>query len=178
MARLNSVDPRNSTLHQGAVRVAAGQMIETDSSDQLGTWVYDVYIPAYALIQDIIVQNEVEWGATSATLVVGDYTVDSDDGSISTVIDADGFYTAVSLVNGGTIASGGTLDFAHTPDAVDGAYLTLTDVVEANGLMHTADRWIRASLTTATAAGTQAGKTFIYVVYMVPELDASTFTAA
>ena len=180
MARLNSVDPRAPNLNPAAVRVAAAQFIETDSSDQLGEWTADIKIPAYAIVLDIKVQNEVVWGATSAAMVVGDYAVDTDTGGIDTdtALDADGFYTAVSLVSGGTIAAGGTLDFAHCPDAVDGAYLTLTDVVEANGLMHTADRYIRASITTGTAAGTQAGKTFVYVVYAVPELDASTFTAA
>jgi hypothetical protein len=176
MTRIEGLDARYPTLSPGAVRVVGGQFDETDSDDTLGTWTLDVFVPAYGVIQDIIIDNEVVWGATAATLVAGDYEVSS--GAVGDALDADGFYTAVDLTSGGTIAAGGALCFANTPDAVDGAYKSLTDVVEANGRIHTADRFIRIAITTGTAAGTQAGSTFAYVVYSVPEMTESTFTAA
>lgn len=180
MTRLNGLDRRAPTLSPNAVRVVGGQFIETDSDDQLGTWTFDVFIPAYAVVQDIIVCNEVLWGATSATMDVGDYAVDSDTGGIdaTTELDADGFYDGLTLISGGNVLAGESVDFAHVEDAVDGAYLSLTDTHQVNGRIHTADRFIRFELTTGTAAGTQAGKTFVYVVYATPELDESTFAAA
>lgn len=178
MARLNSPDPRNANLSPGAARVVGGQFIETDSGGVLGTFNLDIYVPAYAVIEDIIVSCEVLFGATTALMDVGDYGVITATGLIDTELDANGFYAGLSIISGGNVLAGESVDFAHVEDAVDGAYLSLTDTHQIDGRTHTADRYVRFQLVTGSAVGTQAGKLFCYLKYAVPELDVPTFTAA
>ncbi len=181
MARLNSPDPRNANLIGSAVRMVAGQLVETDGS-ALGTWNFDVKIPAYAVILDIGVANEVVWGATAAVLDIGDYAIVTATGLIDadTAINADGFFMDLSLVSGGDIAAGAFSNFNHVVDASEGAYLAANlapQTVTGDGIIALVDRWLRFSVLTTSAVGTAAGITYVYVIYALPEFDTATVTA-
>jgi hypothetical protein len=174
MARLNSLDPRNSTLAPGAVRVVGGQILEADGS-AAGVYTFDVKLPAYAMLLDVVIHNEALWTAgTSATLECGFYSDSS--GAISTVIDADDIYAAVNL-KATDLLAGAALALAWAGGKhgdLAGVVATqdaLIDVVDA------VDRWVRTKVTTVGTVGT-AGKTYVYVVYAIPEMDAATFTAS
>ena len=176
MARLNSVDPRNANLAPGAVRVVGGQLIESDGP-AAGVYTFDVKLPAYAVLLDVVIHNEALWTAdTSATLETGFYSVDSDTGAISTAIDADDIYAAVNL-KATDLVAGAALSFAWgggVEGDLQGVVATqdfLTDAVDV------VDRFIRTKVTTVGTVGT-AGKTYVYVIYALPEMDAATFVAS
>ena len=172
MARLNSVDPRNSNLAPGAVRIVGGQLVEADGT-AAGTYTFDVKIPAYAVILDVIVHNEALWTAgTAANLIVGLYG-DSDN-SVGTVIDADEIFTSASL-KATDLTAGQSLAFARV-GGVAGGMLSEGSSSHYLDIVDTVDRWIRFSVTPTGTVG-DAGITYVYVVYGVPEIDASDFAA-
>ena len=173
MARINSVDPRAPNLNPNAVRVAGVQIEESDGT-AAGVYRGSVKVPAYAVILDVIVHNEAVWDAgTSATLVVGLYQDDSN--AIGTVIDADEIFTATN-VKATDLTAGQSISFLR-PGGVAGGMITEGTSTHYLDVVDAADRWIVADITTVGTAGT-AGKTYIYVVYGVPEMDSATFTAS
>lgn len=175
MARLNTVDWRAPTLSPSAVRVVGGQINETDGT-AAGVYNFDVFIPAYAYILDVIVHNEAVWDAgTDADLVVGLY--EDDGGSISTVIDADEIWLSTSL-KATDLTAGQSIRFNYdSQGGVAGGMLSEGTNTHQLNAADAADRWIRATVTTTGTLGT-AGKTYIYVMYALPEMDACTFTAS
>ncbi len=181
MVRLNSPDARVPTLMGAASRTVAGQFIETEGT-ALGTWTFDVFIPAYAIIQDIGILNEVVWGATVAAITVGDYGFIAATGLIDTgtEIDADGFYVDLLVHAAADITAGQSVNFKHINDASEGAYLPANlapQTVIGDGLIASVDRWLRFSLLTTSAVGTAAGITYMYVTYALPEMDATSWVA-
>ena len=176
MARLNSVDPRNSNLAPGAVRVVGGQLVEADGS-AAGVYTFDVLLPAYAVLLDYVIHWEALWTAdTSATGEVGFYEVDSDTGLISTVIDADDIYKAIDMKTT-DMAAGEAWSLAWAGGQhgdLAGVVATQDKLVDA---ADTIDRYIRFKVTTVGTVGT-AGLTYAYAVYAIPELDATAFAAS
>lgn len=174
MARLNSLDPRNSNLSPGAMRVVGGQILEADGS-AAGVYTFDVKLPAYAMLLDVVIHNEALWTAgTSATLETGFYSDSS--GAISTVIDADDIYAAVNL-KATDLLAGESLSLGWAGGKAGdfgGVIATQTHLIDA---VDAVDRWIRTKVTTVGTVGT-GGKTYVYVVYAIPELDSATFTAS
>jgi len=172
MARLNVLDPRYPTLGSGAVRAVGGQILEADGT-AAGEYTVDVVIPAYAPILDVIVHNEAVWdAATDADLVVGLYA--SSGGTIGAVIDADEIYTSCSL-KATDLTAGQSLSLLRA-GGVGGGFTTEDTSTHWLDAVDTVERQVRFSVTTTGAVGT-AGKTYVYVLYAVPELLESTFTA-
>lgn len=175
MARLNSVDPRNSNLAPGAVRVVGGQIIEADGS-AAGVYNFDVKLPAYAVLMDVQVVNVVAWTAgTDADFVCGFY--EDSDGAIGDVIDADEIWLSTSL-KATDLTVGQGLNFNYdSQGGVAGGFLSEGTNTHSLDAAETSDRWIRSTVTTTGTVGT-AGVTLIYVVYALPEMDSATFTAS
>ncbi len=109
-------------------------------------------IPAGAVIVDIIVQNDILWTATSASLIVGD------------VGDPDGFYTAVDL-KATDLAANESLRLGNA-GGVEGAYST-GSLTHWKNLYAAAARVITATITVGTPA-TTVGRTSVTVVYVLP----------
>ena len=173
MVRLNSVDPRNPTLGPGAVRVAGMQIRESDGS-VAGVYRKDFQIPAYGVLLDVWVHNEELWtAASSATLDVGTFLDAS--GAISTEIDADGIFAAISL-KATDLTKGQALAFARV-GGKGGAQLTEGSSSHYLNLVKDDPFWVSAVVTTVGTVGT-AGETYVYVMYAVPEMDPATFTAS
>ena len=171
MARINAVDPRAPNLNPNALRVAGVQIEESDGS-AAGVYRGAVKVPAYAVILDVIVHNEAVWDAgTDADMVVGLYSDSS--GAIGAVIDADEIYTSCSL-KATDLTAGQSLSFLR-PGGVAGGLITEGTSSHWLDAVDAADRWIVADVTTTGTVGS-AGKTYIYVVYGVPEMDSATFT--
>jgi len=173
MARINTVDRRNPTLGAGAVRIVGGAFVESDGS-AAGTYNLDVFIPAYAVILDVICFTNVVFGAgTSAVLDVGTWSVDS--GVIDTVIDVDDIFDAVNvkatdLVHGESISlnfAGGKHGNMAGVVATQDAMIDQVDIV---------DRFVKFQLVTVGTVAT-TGRVYTYIVYGVPEMDPVTFTA-
>lgn len=172
---LNTVDARAPNLAPQALRVVGAQFQE-DALAAAGTYVADIFVPAYAYIYDYLIHSEELFTAgTSAGLVIGTYTVDS-DGVISTVEDADGFLAttslkATNLTKGQSITPYG--DGASTLGRMGGiAGASFTEGTSTHGLnlMADHDRIVRAIVTTVGTVG-DAGEAFFFLVYALPELD-------
>jgi hypothetical protein len=137
--------------------------------DGAGTYNFDVFVPAGAIIDDIGIHGEVLWAAaTSASMEVGDYAAvrnDNSDGwEISTAIDADGFFTAVNL-KATDLTAGQSLSFDSRGATEAGAYLadTATQWVERFSLV---DRYVRFSVVSVGAGAT--GRTAVWVKLLRP----------
>jgi hypothetical protein len=162
MVRVNSLDPRAPNLNPNALRAAGGQILEADGT-AAGVYSLDVTIPAYALIVDIIVYAEAVWDAgTSATLKVG-ITGDDDDT----------FFTAVNL-KATDLTADQAISFAAAGGVGGTSLGTATHYLD---VMDAADRTVNFTVTTVGTVGT-AGKTYVAVLYAVPEMDVATFTAS
>lgn len=172
MARINSVDPRAPNLNPNAVRIAGSQLNESEGT-VAGTYRAAVKVPAYAVILDVIVHNEAVWGAaTDADMVVGLYG--DTDGAVGTVIDADEIFTSCSL-KATDLTAGQSISFLR-PGGVAGGFIAEGTSTHWLDAVDVVDRWVVADVTTTGTVGT-SGKTYIYVVYGVPEMDEATFTA-
>jgi len=172
---LNTVDPRAPNLAPQALRVVGAQFQE-DELSAAGTYIADVFIPAYALIWDFVIHSEELFTAgTTANLVIGVYTVDA-DGVISTAEDADGLLAttslkATNLTKGQSITPYG--DGATTLGRLGGiASVMTTQGTSTHGLDLVGDteRIVRAIVTTTGTVGT-AGEAFFYLMYAIPEMD-------
>ena len=96
------------------------------------------------------------------------------DGVIDTVIDADEIFTAAS-VKATDLTAGQSISFLRA-GGVAGGFISEGSSSHWLDAMDVVDRWIRAEVTTVGTVGT-AGKTYVYVVYAIPEMDAGTFDA-
>lgn len=135
--------------------VKAARFVEAGA----GTYEFEVAIPAYAIIQNIGVIAEAVWdAATSASLEVG---IVGDD--------EDTFFTAVDL-KATDLTVGQSIDFAKT-GGVEGASLTGTAT-------HWDDRYSTSartvSFTAASVGAGTAGRTVVWVEYLVPILEEPT----
>jgi hypothetical protein len=174
MARINVLDPRNSTLPSGAVRVVGGQLLEADGS-AAGVYTFDVLLPAYAVLLDYVIHWEALWTAgTSTTGEVGFYEVSS--GAVGDVIDADDIYSAIDM-KATDMAAGEQWSFAWAGGQAGDAMGVVATQDKLVDTVDTIDRFIRFKVTTVGTVGT-AGKTYAYAVYALPEMDATTFTAS
>lgn len=172
MARVNSLDPRAPNLNPNAVRIAGAQIIEADGSAP-GTYRAAIKLPAYAVLLDVIIHNEALWDAgTAAAMVVGLY--EDSDGAVGSAIDADEIFTSASL-KATDLTAGQSISFLR-PGGVAGGFITEGSSSHWLDAMDTSDRWVVADVTTTGTVGT-AGKTYMYVLYGVPEMDSATFTA-
>lgn len=167
MTRLNSLDPRAPTLSPSAVRVAGLQFHEADSAGNArgaaGTITGSVVVPAYAALLDIVVYAEALWDdGTSAALKIG---INGDDD--------DTFFTAVNL-KATDLTADQAISFAFAGGVGGTSLSTATHVLD---VLDGADRTIDAIVTLGAGDGT-AGKTYVYVVYAVPELDDTTYAAS
>ena len=174
MARINAVDPRNPTLSSGAVRVVGGQLLEADGT-AAGTYTFDVFLPAYAVLLDYVIHWEALWDAgTSTTGDVGFWSVAS-DGTIDSVIDVDDIYDVIDMKQT-DMAAGEQWSFAWA----GGQHGDATGVVATQDKLvdtcDTIDRYVRFTVTTVGTLGT-AGKTYAYCIYALPEMDATDFSA-
>lgn len=173
MANINNLDPRAPNLNPNAVRVAGAQILEADGS-AAGVYTADIVIPAYAILLDVIVHNEAVWTAgTDADMVVGLY--ESSGGTIGDVIDADEIFTSCSL-KATDLTAGQSISFLRA-GGVGGGMLTEGTSTHWLDAMDASERQVRVSVTTTGTVG-DAGKTYVYVLYAVPEMDAATFTAS
>jgi hypothetical protein len=154
----------------------AGQLVESEGT-AAGVYTLDFLLPAYAVLLDYVIHWEALWDAgTSATGEVGFYSVDSDTGAISTVIDADDIFTDVDM-KATDMAAGEAWSLAWgggQEGDLQGVVATQDKLVD---VVDTIDRFVRFKVTTVGTLGT-AGKTYAYMVYAVPELDAATFAAS
>lgn len=154
-------------LSSDVVRVKAARFVENGA----GTYDFDVFIPAGAIILDITVAGEVLWtAATSASLEVGDYACTITNGVpvIGSAIDADGFFTAVDL-KATDLTQGQHINLVQT-GGVQGAYLPAID--GGSGATHNlqlsdgVDRIVRFEVV-SVGAGT-AGRTYVSLAYAMP----------
>ena len=169
MARLNELDPRNPTLGSGAVRVAAVQLFEAnpatgDGIGAAGTVSKAVTVPAYGVLMDVIVHNEALWDdGTSAVLNIG---IGADEDSIFDAVNlkATDLTAAQSISFGAQGGKGG---------------VTITEGTSTHwlGIADASDITVNIKATVGAGDGS-AGKTFVYVVYAVPELDVPTYAAS
>ena len=140
-------------------RVKAARIVEQGA----GEYIFDVVIPAYAVISDIGVVAEALWtAATSASLDVG--IVDDD---------VDTFYTTVNL-KATDLTLGQSVSFSHA-GGVAGASESGT-ATHIDDRYSTSERTVRFEVN-SVGAGT-AGRTICYVEYLVPTLESASFTAA
>ena len=175
---LNTVDARAPNLAPQAVRVVGAQFKEDDIG-AAGTYIADIFVPAYALIWDFVIHSEELFAAgTSAGLVIGTYTVDA-DGNISTAEDDNGLLEttslkATNLTKGQAITPWG--DGASTLGRLGGiGSASTTEGSSTHGLdlMADHDRFVRAIVTTVGTVGT-AGEAYFYLMYALPEMDIAT----
>jgi hypothetical protein len=170
MVRLNTVDPRAPNLSPNAVRVVGCQFLES-RLPAAGTWDFDVKIPAYGVVLDVIVHAEEVWTAgTSATLNAGMYTVDA-DGVLSAEEDLDGIYAAIDML-ATDLTKGQSLTF-NRAGGKGGAMLTEGTSTHLLDIVGDTDRILRVNVTTVGTVTTALGETYVYVIYAVPELDAA-----
>lgn len=167
-SRSVAIQDKNAPTLPGAVqRAQAVRFVEAGAD----SYVKDFFIPAYAVLDDIIVYAEALWdAASSASLEIGDFTT----AATPVEIDADGFYTAIDL-KATDLTAGQSLAFAFPGAAADaGAYLdgTATHILAR---MSTSDRYVRAKIV-SVGAGT-AGRTVVVIQYSAPELEEVTYTA-
>lgn len=173
MANINALDPRAPNLNPNAVRCAGAQILESAGS-AAGVYTADFVIPAYAVILDVIVHNEAVWDAgTNALMTVGLY--ESSGGTIGDVIDADEIFTSTSL-KATDLTAGQSISFLRA-GGVGGGFITEGTNTHWLDAMDASERQIRVAVTTTGTVGT-AGKTYVYVLYAIPEMDAATFTAS
>jgi hypothetical protein len=173
MTRINTLDRRAPTLSSSAVRVVGGQFVETQGS-AAGTYVHDVFIPAYALLIDSYVHADTLFTAgTSAKLDVGFWSVVS--GVIDAVIDVDDVYDDIDVkATDLLITHSISLAWAAGKHGnLGGVVATQDDLVDR---VDDVDRFLRYTLTTVGTVGT-AGEVYVYTTYALPEMDVATFTA-
>ena len=140
-------------------RVKAARIVEQGA----GEYIFDVTIPAYAVISDIGVVAEALWdAATSAALVVG--IVDDD---------VDTFFASTNL-KATDLTLGQSISFTQS-GGLAGASNTGTNT-HWDDRYSTSERTLRFEVN-SVGAGT-AGRTICYVEYLVPTLESATFTAA
>lgn len=172
---LNTVDARAPNLAPQAVRVVGAQFKESDIG-AAGTYIADIFVPAYALIWDYVIHSEELFTAgTSAGLVIGTYTVAA-DGTISAAESANGLLAttslkATNLTKGQAITPFG--DGASTLGRLGGiasAMTTEDSSTHGLNLMADHDRFVRAIVTTVGTVGT-AGEAYFYLMYALPEMD-------
>ena len=154
------------------VRVKAARIVEAGA----GTYNFDVFIPAGALILDILVHNEVLWAAaTSAALTVGDFASAAGTQAAGTAggpvigaaIDADGFWASTSLKATDLLAGESlSMDSTQTRGAVPGAYVTAGTSTHIAERLSLVDRFVRFQVV-SVGAGT-AGRTYCAVVFAQP----------
>ena len=150
----------------GIVRIAGGVITEATAD---GTYSISVTIPAASVLLDLIITQQVVWGAgTSATLIVGDSA------------DPDGFFTGINAKT--TPAAGTSLRADTVPGGTgDGAYLGDTNgefvgpALTNWGRVYTASSVITATITKSGAGTT--GRTWFHVVYATPTVVATVYAA-
>jgi hypothetical protein len=168
MANVHNLDPRAANLNPNALRVAGIQLLEADpdtaaARGAAGTVNADVVIPAYAVLYDIVAYAEAVWDdGTSATLDVG---IVGDD--------TDTFFSALNL-KATDLTADQSVSFSFAGGDNGTSLATSTHVLDR---VDTAARTIRATANIGGGDGT-AGKTYIYVIYGVPEMDMATYTAS
>lgn len=147
--------------------VKSARLVE---SAEAGPYLFDVFVPAGAIIQDIIVHAEALWDdTTAASLEIGDYASSAgSDGqpAIGAAIDADGFFTAVDL-KATDLLAGESISVQGPQGGVGGAYATAgtnTHVLERLSLV---DRFVRAKVAVTDGDGT-AGRTYVSVILLQP----------
>jgi hypothetical protein len=149
--------------------VVGFQMLESALS-AAGTYVADVKLPAYACLLDVVVHAEEVWNAgTSAVLDCGLYTVDS-EGVISSEEDLNGIYAAIDML-ATDLTKGQSLTF-NRAGGKGGAMLTEGTSTHLLDIVGDTDRIVQTIITTTGTVGT-LGETYVYVIYAIPELDAS-----
>lgn len=151
-------------LSDRSVRVQAARFVENGA----GTYTFDVVIPAYAVILDIVVYAEALWtAATSASMEVGTYAYSS--GTVGSAVDADGFFTAVDLKATDLLADE-SVNFDRA-GGVEGAFLAGT-ATHWTDRLSASDRVVRFSAV-SVGAGT-AGRTVCAVIFAKPVLTEVT----
>ena len=144
--------------------------IFTEAGD--AAYTFDVFVPAGAMILDILVHNEVLWDdGTSAAMEVGDYASSTDDNgqpAIGAAIDADGFFTAIDL-KATDLVAGESVNVGEKNGGVLGAWINADSVDERVSLV---DRFIRFSVACGGADGS-AGRTYCAVMLAQPPVAAA-----
>ena len=173
MVRLNTVDPRAPNLSPNALRVVGAQFLES-ALPAAGTWTFDVKIPAYALLKDVIVHAEELWNnGTAAAMVAGVFNVDA-DGAIDTTSEegTNAIYGSTDLL-ATDLTKGQSMSF-NRAGGKGGAMLTEGSSTHWLNAVGDTDRFVRVNITTTgTPNATPTGETYVYVVYAVPELDSA-----
>jgi hypothetical protein len=140
--------------------VKSARIVESAAA---GPYLFDVFVPANAMILDILVHNEVLWDdGTSASLEVGDYASSTDaygQPTIGAAIDADGFFTAVDL-KATDLVAGESANIGEKNAGVQGAWINADSVDERVSLV---DRFIRFKVAVGGGDGT-AGRTNVAVM--------------
>lgn len=159
---------------EAIMRVASARFVEAGA----GTYNFDVFVPAGAIILDIIVAAEALWtAATSAALNVGDYAASEVNGynKIGSAIDADGFFSnvnlkATDLTQGQhlTLTRTGGMQGVYLPSLLIGSDVLPTQFgdVHALQLVDGVDRYVRFQVV-SVGAGT-AGRTYVALYYAMP----------
>lgn len=164
----------SDNLSGNVARVKTAQFNENGA----GTYNFDVFLPAGAVISNIVIAAEVLWAAaTSALMDVGDYAVASvTDGSpvIGSAINATGFFNQINL-KATDLTQGQHVDF-NRPGGKQGTYVPFADPaagsIAAGSDIHPlqlsdgVDRFLRFKIV-SVGAGT-AGRTFVAVEYLPP----------
>jgi len=140
-------------------RVKAARFVES-AQGAAATYEWGCVVPAYAIISNIGIVAEALWDdGTSASLEVGISGGDEDE-----------FFTAVDL-KATDLLAGETVDFAKG-GGVEGANLVGTGTHWENRYS-TSQRTISFTVAAGGGDGT-AGRTVVYVEYLVPTLESPT----
>lgn len=169
-ATLSRVAVGLTNLPQGVSRTYGALISEAGA----GTYTFDVYVPAYALIKSLGAQAIALWTAgTAAALNVGDYAVVTDSTTgIKTVgaeIDLDGFFVDTNLKATDLTAAQSISLLGGGQGGEAGAYNAGTNT-HWNNLVSATERWLRFAIV-ATGTNATAGRTYLWAEIAYPLLN-------
>ncbi len=173
MARINSLDLRAPTLSPSALRIVGGSLLEADGT-VAGTYNLDFFLPAYAVLIDVIAFTDVVFGAATAVLKVGTYSVAS--GAISTAIDDDDIIESTDVTAAAALVHGESISSRFAGGEHGNMWGLVASQTSPIDQIDIVDRFIKFYIVTTAAVAT-TGKIYCYMVYGLPEMDADTFTA-
>lgn len=173
---LNTVDARAPNLAPQALRVVGAQFQE-DELAAAGTYIADIFVPAYAFIYDFVVHSEELFDAgTSAGLIIGTHVVGT-DGVIGAAESSGTNMLASTNVKATNITKGQAITPFGDGESTLGRLGGIASIMTTEGTsthmlnaMADHDRFVRAKITTVGTVGT-LGETFFFLLYAVPEMD-------
>lgn len=168
-ATLTRVSTGLVNLPAGATRTYAALITEAGA----GTYNFDVFLPAYSVIQNLGAQAIAVWdAATSAVMQIGDYAVTTDSTTgvktVGAAIDLDGFFINTDVKATDLTAAQSISLLGGGQGGEAGAYNAGSNT-HWNSLTSSSERWLRFAIT-SVGAGT-AGRTYLWATVAYPLLN-------